>query len=81
MSELKKFRKKLPGFGRGVGEAEIMCDGRDLFVLLDGVKIAKRGEPGSALAAQWISIEPGYRVLDGADGSEIVIQHHGVALH
>jgi hypothetical protein len=51
-----------------------MSDGHDLFVMLDGVKIAKRGHPGTAYARQWISLEPGYAVHDGPD--EIIIEVH-----
>jgi hypothetical protein len=47
-------------------------------VIRDGVKIAKRGRPGTSQAGQWVSLEPGYVVLDSADGSEIVIEQRGV---
>src|SRR5262245_3357286 len=43
---------------------EIVSEGDDLFVLADGVKIAKRGPPGAAQARTWVSLEPGWRVLD-----------------
>jgi hypothetical protein len=41
-------------------ELEMRCDGRggDLFMLLDGVTIAKRGRPGTPQAGQWVSLEP-----------------------
>ena len=61
-------------------KAEIESDGRDLFVVFNGVKIAKRGQPGSAQAGQWISLEPGYRVLDGPDLESIVIEYQGARL-
>jgi hypothetical protein len=78
MRKLKKSRHRLPGIDTDL-VAEMVCDGRDLFVVLNGVKIAKRGQSGSAW--EWISLKPGYRVLDVADGSEMRIEHNGVALH
>ena len=36
-------------------------DGRDI---VDGVKIAKRGHPGTRHAKKWIPLEPGWTVRD-----------------
>ena len=80
MSQRKKFEKKLPGIRLSGGEASVVGDGHDLFVVLDGVKIARRGQPGSKWPAQWISIEPGYSVIDNRNGSAMVIQYRGVAI-
>ena len=55
---------------------EIVSDGDDLFVLADGVKIAKRGRPGTAQARTWVSLEPGWRVLD--QGGALVVERDGV---
>jgi hypothetical protein len=55
---------------------EIICDGENIFVVVDGVKIAKRGGPGTPQARTWISLEPGWRVLDQDGG--LVIEHKGV---
>jgi hypothetical protein len=63
-----------------MSKVQMMADGRDLFVIVNDVKIAKRGQPGSAWAYQWISLEPGYRVLDVAEGSELRIEYHGAVL-
>jgi hypothetical protein len=60
-------------------EVTIQCDGDDLFVIRNGVKIAKRGQPDTAQAKQWISVEPGFTVLGDDDG--LVIEQHGAALH
>ena len=43
---------------------EIQFDGTDLCIVFNGVLIAKRGAPGTPQARTWISLEPGYRVLD-----------------
>ena len=56
--------------------AEMMSDGEDLYIVADGVKIAKRGRPGTPQARTWISLEPGWRVLDQADGG-VVIERDG----
>jgi hypothetical protein len=39
-------------------------DNDDVFVLVDGVKLAKRGGPDTALAMTWIMLEPGWIVRD-----------------
>jgi hypothetical protein len=38
---------------------KIVGDGVDVFIIVDGVKIAKRQ------AKTWVSLEPGWRVLEG----------------
>jgi hypothetical protein len=55
--------------------------GGELFLTLDGVRIAKRGDPDSLHARTWISIEPGYEVFDNADLTELVVHFNkGVRL-
>jgi hypothetical protein len=62
------------------------CDsgtGRDeLYVVFDGVKVAKRGYPRTPQAGTWVAIEPGFEVYDGEkfeDGSgELVIIKNGI---
>jgi hypothetical protein len=48
--------------------------------MFDNVKIAKRGHPGTRQAGQWISLEPGYVVLNNADLSEISVEFKGARL-
>jgi hypothetical protein len=43
-----------------IKELKIEADGNDMFVVVDGVKIAKRGRPGKPHAKAWISLEPGW---------------------
>ena len=50
----------------------------DIFVLADGVKIAKLGELGTPQAGTWIPLEPGWTVRDGPDGIEV--EYQGSAL-
>ena len=45
-----------------------MFDGTDMYVVFNGVRIAKRAPQ----AHTWISLEPGYRVLDQKDGGIVV---------
>jgi hypothetical protein len=45
-------------------KVEMVSDGNDIFVIANGVRIAKRGRPGTAQAKTWISLEPGWTVLD-----------------
>jgi hypothetical protein len=43
---------------------KLESDGTDVFVVFNGVKIAKRGYPGTPQSKTWIPLEPGYTVLD-----------------
>ena len=36
-------------------------DGHDCFIIVDGVKIAKRGHPDTPEARTWISLDPGFK--------------------
>ena len=60
-------------YEREAPEATIEYDGEDIFVSIEGVRVAKRGHPGVPQATTWISLEPGYRVFDTDDG-DIVIE-------
>jgi hypothetical protein len=64
---------------------EIRSDGTGLFVFFDGVKIAKRGPPRTPQAGTWVSLEPGWTVLDHHDvwSGEMAIEitHEGVRVH
>jgi hypothetical protein len=51
--------------------AWIECDGRNLFVVYDGLRIAKREN------RQWISLEPGFVVTSPPDHESITITYHG----
>jgi hypothetical protein len=56
----------------------MVSDGNDLFIVFKGVKIAKRGEPGTPHAGTWISLEPGYVVRDRKGA--IVVEFNGVQI-
>jgi len=52
----------------------------ELYVVYNGVHIAKRGHPGTPQAETWVALEPGYRVFDGYDLGTIVIEYNGMFL-
>jgi hypothetical protein len=60
--------------------AKIESDGGELYVTLSGQRVAKRGHKGTPQAGTWISLEPGYVVLDGPGKRSLVIEHNGVRL-
>jgi hypothetical protein len=60
-----------------LGQAEIESDGIDVFVVYDGVRIAKRGEPGTPQAGKWVSLEPGYTVSDKDYPQNLVVEYEG----
>jgi hypothetical protein len=53
---------------------ELHNDGDDVFVLVDGMKIAKRGRPYTAEALMWIMLEPGWIVRDVERGNAIEVR-------
>jgi len=55
-------------------------DGKDLFLVHRGIRIAKRGKPGTPHARTWVSLEPGYRVFDGPDLKEIIVEYKDMAV-
>jgi len=54
---------------------------RDLFVVLDGVRIAKRGYPGTPEAETWVQLVPGYTVRDNTNLTDFIIEMDGVRVH
>ena len=58
-----------------MSECSIESDGEDLFVVFDGVKIAKRGQPKTPQAGKWVSLEPGFEVSEAAGGGLVVMKN------
>ena len=54
------------------------CTGDDIFIVFNGVRIAKRGYPDTPQAKTWVPLEPGWRVLDGANLNSFSIDYDGV---
>ena len=57
---------------------EFVGSSEGVFIIFDGVRIARRGYPGTPQAKIWVSLEPGWRVLDAHRGQSIVIERNGV---
>ena len=51
----------------------------EVFLKLDGVVIAKRGQPDSDQAGTWIALEPGYEITGGLD--DILVHHYGARVN
>jgi hypothetical protein len=49
-----------------------------MFVVVDGVRIARRGYPGTSQAGTWVSLEPGWEVVDDGRRNTIAIKYNGV---
>jgi hypothetical protein len=60
---------------------QIVGTSNDIFVVVDGVRIAKRGQPKTLQAETWISLEPGWVVYSPPDHETITIEHNGVEVH
>jgi hypothetical protein len=68
---------RLQAGGREMGQAAIETDGIEVFVVYDGLRIAKRGEAGTLQAGTWVSLEPGYTVSDKGYPQELVVEYEG----
>ena len=55
---------------------KVVGEGKDLFVEVDGVRIARRGYPNSPQAGTWVSLDPGWEVFDGEDFESIITVKH-----
>ena len=56
-------------------------DNDDVFILIDGMKIAKRGLPDTAHARTWIMLEPGRIVRDVDHENAIEVRFEGARIH
>jgi ABC transporter substrate binding protein len=77
-------RSQIDGVLEVTGKAPTLAiqasENRDeLFVVVDGVKIAMRGKSGSAHAGMWVPIEPGWSVVQ--IGNEIQVTFNTVSIH
>ena len=71
-------RKVVKQWGGGVSGVR---EGGTFFIEVEGVKIAKRGLPGTPQAKTWISLEPGWEVTDDPDSSSISITNNSVKMN
>jgi hypothetical protein len=72
----------------GIGGRALMVDlkilcgsAADMFVVVDGVRIARRGYAGTSQAGTWVSLESGWEVVDDGRRNTIAIKHKGVSVH
>jgi hypothetical protein len=78
---------KIRAFAMGtMSDKEPVCeihkdDNDDVFILIDGMKIAKRGLPDTAHAMTWIMLEPGWIVRDVDHGNAIEVRFEGARIH
>ena len=49
-------------------------EGENLYLFVDGVKIAKRGQPGTPQAGTWVSVAAGWEAIDEAGGGSILVR-------
>jgi hypothetical protein len=49
----------------------IIGESNDLFVLVGGVKVAKRGHAGTPEAGTWISLKAGWTVTESDDAIDV----------
>jgi hypothetical protein len=71
-----------PARREGRPSCEIYRDGNgDVFVLVSGKKIAKRGLPDTARAHTWIMLEPGWMVRDVKGGKAIEVRYERARMH
>ena len=54
-----------PAMNKTMPEWVIEGTGKNIYQVLDGVRIAKLGKPGTPQAGKWIPLEPGYEVFEG----------------
>jgi ATP-dependent DNA ligase len=67
---MASYRKVIGEIAEGI---LAIREGVDLFIEVDGVMIARRGHPGTPQEGTWVSIEPGWQVVDGSDFKSIAI--------
>ena len=60
-------------------QVSIEREGNDIFVVADGVKIAKLGHFGTA--ETWVSLEPGWTVRECDDGESIEVEYKRQRMH
>jgi hypothetical protein len=58
-------------------DVRIVGEGSDIFVMVDGVRVAARGRPGTPEAGTWVTLISGWTVTSNADHTEIEIMHDG----
>jgi hypothetical protein len=63
-----------------MSDLQIMGDGEDIFIIRDGVTIAKRGHPDTLQARTWVSLEPGYAAYGPDAEGMLTVEYKGQRL-
>jgi len=58
-------------------EASVESDGIDVFVVYNGIRIAKRADPNTPQPDIWVSLEPGYRVFYKDYPAKLIVEREG----
>jgi hypothetical protein len=58
-------------------KVEVERTDTDLFVVVDGVRVAERGQPGTSAAGTWVTLVEGYTISSPDDHSTIEVMVHG----
>jgi hypothetical protein len=69
----KALQTTRPASNKTKPEWVIEGTGKNTYTVLNGVRIAKLGKPGTRQAGKWIPLKPGYEVVEGDGFSAIVI--------
>jgi hypothetical protein len=83
---MRKQRKQEVQIEKGEPAIECVTENGEpvIYVVFDGVRIAKRGHPDTPQAGKWVSLKPGFRVEDGEGGvlsGELIISCHDEVVH
>jgi hypothetical protein len=54
-----------------MSDIAIIGDSNDIFVVVGGVKVAKRGHTGTPEAGTWISLKAGWTVTENDDAIDV----------
>ena len=55
--------------------------GDDVFVSINGIRIARRIDQGMSQARIWLPLKPGWSVLDSADDDDLIVSVDGFRVH
>jgi hypothetical protein len=60
---------------------KVQKEGQEVFIVVDGEKIAKRGVHTIDVAVNWIVLVPGWIVRDADRGRTIEVVYEGATIH
>ena len=63
-----------------ISDVQIGSDGKDIYVYVQGLPVAKRGHPNTPEAGTWVCLIPGYVVTSPDDHSTITVEVNNDAI-